>query len=216
MIGRAIRASIRELQNNSASTLSDEEVINRAIHACISEAGRHPVEGSGQSKEDAEYQKTLEKSIQNSLASYLREHPGARDGADTDDEEMKLAIRASKEAAARPVVDSDEDKDFKLALQRSKEEHEKSSTEEEIVLQYIKKQSLVEEALRLKKQEHQAEQSQMLHGRGKELGKETGGESAADDKALNMAIEESLKATSGGPNIQSGAASDTGQRSKQV
>lgn len=205
MIERAIRASVRELQNDPGSTMSDREALNRAIQASISESQRHPVEGPA-SDEDPGYKVLLEKSIQDSLANYqLRNRTRTvGDGANTDDEELQLAIQASKEAPSSTVVDSDDDENVQLAIRKSKEEHKQSNAEEEIVLEYMKKQSLLEEALRLRRLEHQNNQSQKLEDEGKQ------GESAADEEALKLAIEESLKSAGGGEASGSGVTAGSG------
>jgi hypothetical protein len=209
IIERAIRASVRELQNDSGSTMSDQEALNRAIQASISEAQLHPVEGPP-SDEDPGYKVLLEKSIQDSLANYqLRNRTRiVGDGVDTDDEEIQLAIQASKEAPSSTVVDSDDDENVQLAIRKSEEEHQKSNAEEEIVLEYMKRQSLAEEALRLRRLKHQKDQSQKLKDKGKQG--ETVTESAADEEALKLAIEESLKTAGGGEISGSGEAAGSG------
>jgi hypothetical protein len=192
MIERAIRASIRELQNDSGTTTSNHEAINRAIQASILAAGRYTAQGSSTTESDTNYQPMLAKSIRDSLASY-EDHRAAKD-IYTADEKSQRSLLASKETNVGRV-DSDEDEDLKLAIRRSKEEHEKSSTEEEIVMRYIKKQSLIEDELRSKRLEYQRKQSQKLQGGVQSDAEE---ESAADEEALQLAIKESLKTTGGG------------------
>lgn len=202
MIERAIRASIRELQNDSGPTTSNHEAINRAIQASILAAGRYTTQGSSTTESDTNYQPMLEKSIRDSLASYEdhRRPKSAAKDINTADEKSQRSLLASKETNVGPV-DSDEDEDLKLAIRRSKEEHEKSSTEEEIVMRYIKKQSLIEDELRSKRLEYQRSQSQKLQGGIQSDAEE---ESAADEEALQLAIKESLKTTGGGSTTGAG------------
>lgn len=211
MIERAIRASVKELQKVGGST-NDSEALNRAIQASIAEASRRRSNEDPAlmtlTGEDAEHQALLEKAIQESLSQYQLPSQFADPDADIDtddDEAVKLAIEKSKEAPTVTDVDSDEDEnikraiekskkispedsdeEIKLALQRSKTEHMKelsrTQTEEEIVLEYVKKQSLAEE-----------EHKRNMVAKPKEAG-----ESTADDEALNRAIEESLKVSGGG------------------
>jgi hypothetical protein len=197
MIERAIRASIRELQDGAGDAISDQDALNRAIQASISTTRRHPTEESGSADEDTVYQTILEKSIRDSLASYNLNR-------DTTVARQRINKLANKNLRLVPVsnnpkavaVYSDEDEDLELAIRRSKEDYERSGVEEEIVMQYMKRQSLVEEAIRLKRLDYQEDHSQKL--RGTDNQPEAGKESAADEEALQMAIEESLNVTPGG------------------
>lgn len=204
MIERAIRASIHELQRDSGPTMTDQEALDRAIQASISVAGQHPVEGTEPKDEDTKYQALLEKSIQDSLASYQlhRRARGLRDDVTKDDQEVVPPLEPRETTAE--TVNSDDDEDVQLAIRKSKEEHEKSSAEEEIVLQYVKKQSLAEEAFRLRKLNHQGDQNQGLQDKGKLPNTANMTESAADEEALKLAIEESLKAQGDGEPSGSG------------
>jgi hypothetical protein len=188
MIERAIRASVRELQKSTGSSLTDQEALARAIQASVAEAGRNrrpsqAVETSAPEpigmtdEEEAEHEALLEKAIQESLASYQLPPPRDVDDIDTDDDEnVKLAIQMSKHTPPEINPDSEDDEDIKLAIQKSKEEHAKAKTEEEIVLEYVKKQSLAEE-----------EHKKAVAGKKKE------GESDADEEALREAIRESMR-----------------------
>lgn len=167
MIERAIRASVRELQRSQGSQLTSQEALDRAIQASIAEANRgrsareeHP---SQISDEDAEHQALLEKAIQESLALHQSKSE-AVDGVPGDDEE-----------------------ELKLAIQKSKEELSRAKTEEEIVLEYVKKQSLAEE-------EHRKAREAAVKVKPE---KSECNDSAADEEALRLAIEASLKGASG-------------------
>lgn len=196
MIERAIRASVRELQKSSSSKLTDQEALHRAIQASVAEAGRgrssdHVTEHTEATADDAEHQALLEKAIKESLASHqLSSPPNIPDDVDTDeDENVKLALQRSKQQSNKDRSSSDnDDEDIKLALHNSKEEIARARTEEEIVLEYVKKQSLAEEE----------------HKRAVQREKEP--DSKADEEALKQAIEESL-ASAGGRGGSGGEAS---------
>jgi len=131
MIERAIRASVRELQRPEGSALSEQEALDRAIKASVAEAAseraRGPKDGT-LSPSDPEFTAILEKSLQASLHDSL--HTTGTEkfpqiDPDTDDDEINRALEASKV---------------------THEEHlSRTKTEEEIVMEYVKRQSLVEE-----------------------------------------------------------------------
>jgi hypothetical protein len=166
MIERAIRASVRELQRPEGSALSEQEALDRAIKTSVAEAASERALSSNDgtlSPSDPEFTAILEKSLQQSLHDSLQrtspEKPAQID-PDTEDEEVKRAIEASK---------------------ISHEEHlSRAKTEEEIVMEYVKRQSLVEEE---HKKSLQKKQSNTQDG-------------AEDDNDLKRALEESLKSTS--------------------
>lgn len=233
MIERAIRASVRELQSAGGSTLTDEEALNKAIKASISEAAnrRHSEEletgaetghaGISMTDEDAEHQAALEKAIQASLAQYQLSPPATRDDEMLDvpsdeDENLKLAIEQSK-TGSLPVDKVDEE--LEKVLQESKKEHEQDKgkpleggaggkTEEEVVLEYVKKQSLMEEEHR---QASLKEKEKPVLGEtdgNKGVGGSTSGGVPvvdADEEALRKAIEESMKGVHGAEGGASGS-----------
>ncbi|KAL2063252.1 hypothetical protein VTL71DRAFT_5057 [Oculimacula yallundae] len=202
IIERAIRASIRELQSaDGGPTLTDQQALERAIKASIASSGRHASDSDsisdGQSHqaitmtdEEAEHQEALEKAIQASLAQYkLSEEAAATADVDTDeDEDVKLAIQMSK---SELPAENEEDKMMKLALQQSHQESTKAKTEEETVLEYVKKQSLLEEQHRLAKEGKQKEVQPVVVPDEEPMSK-------ADEEALRKAIEESMKGSGGG------------------
>jgi hypothetical protein len=143
--------------------------------------------------EEAERQALLEKAIQDSLASYQISPPVPAhvDDVDTDDDEnVKLAIQMSKGSQSQLGIDSDNEEEVKLAIQKSKDEARSTKTEEEIVLEYVKKQSLLE-----------AEHKKAVLGKQKEVE----AASEADEEALRQAIEESLRVTGGSAGEGSGS-----------
>ncbi|TVY28311.1 Sterol 3-beta-glucosyltransferase [Lachnellula hyalina] len=190
LIERAIRASIKELQSTE-TTLSDEEALRRAIQASVVESGhKSGFDGAGSSvdftEEDAEHQTLLEKAIQESLKSYSLPASQPLQDIDTDDdEEVKLALKMSQEQTGPKPTDIDDA--LNVAIQKSKEEHLKEKTEEDIVLAYVKKQSMKE-----------AEHKSNIAGKQKEVPVvEEASQSKADEEALRQAIEMSLKHAGG-------------------
>ena len=165
LIERAIRASVRELRLASREG-SDEDAIQRAIGASVAEAIKVRTEGAGggtsnDPQTDGNGSGQLAAALHRSLQehAYHDEKQVHHDdvewddsGIDTDDDEnMKLALKNSKHVAITEASLAD-DGDFQRALEQSRQAHERSQqeelqarTEEEIVLQYVKKQSLAEE-----------------------------------------------------------------------
>jgi len=152
--------------------------------------------------------------IQESLSGYhiTPVTPQSADIDTDDDEDIKLAIAKSKEQhsindSVHVDIDSEDNEDIKRAIEVSKKEHnnatatqgddddlvhavEKSKserTEEEIVLEYVKKQSLLEE-------EHRKAVLEKGKGRSGEGPSKYEEESEADAEALKKAIEESIRA----------------------
>ena len=165
MIERAIRASVMELRLASKDG-DNNEAVQRAIQASVAEASLARSEGlsqprpivmDGASDHEKELAAALQRSVREQQLSEER-HPLADvrlddSGVDTDDDEnIKVAIERSKSSPTRQVGDSLDKDDYQIAVDLSKKAHEehehglrKSKTEEEIVLEYVKKQSLAEE-----------------------------------------------------------------------
>ena len=168
MIEKAIRASVMELQLASTEG-NNNEAIQRAIQASGAEAAQTRSEIHSKPRPTTldgagDREKGLAAALQRSLLENQRSeqrHPVADidfddSGVDTDDDEnIKAAIDRSKSSPTRQPRDGKNDDDFQTAIELSRkanEEHEqglsKSKTEEEIVLEYVKKQSLAEEQLK--------------------------------------------------------------------
>ena len=145
LIEKAIRASVQELHNASKEG-DDKAAVHRAIQASVAEAARH----RGQSSKDAEAENGSEdavhhdKDLEAALHQSMQEHRTSisrtttldfdDSGIDTDDDEnIKLAIEKSKSAENVPV---DDEEDVKLAIEQSKSIHapEPADNEEEIKL----------------------------------------------------------------------------------
>ena len=151
-IERAIRASVLELQRASKEG-DDEEALRKAVQASVAEANRSSDDNhraaSGHSEQ---LEAALHQSIQRPLLSRTRTEIADLDfddsGVDTDDDEnIKAAIESSKTLPPSEHLDTD----FERALTESKKMHEESTqslgrakTEEEIVMDYVKRQSLAE------------------------------------------------------------------------
>ncbi|CAD6591036.1 MAG: hypothetical protein ASARMPRED_005155 [Alectoria sarmentosa] len=168
MIERAIRASVTELHLASKEG-DNNEAIQRAIKASVAEAASarngdrskpRPIALDGASDHEKELSAALQRSVQGNERSEER-YPLVNvdfddSGVDTDDDEnFKAAIERSKsEPTGQPRAGKDED-DLQTAIELSRKAHEehgqglsKSMTEEEVVLEYVKKQSLAEEQLK--------------------------------------------------------------------
>ena len=170
IIERAIRASIRELQSAQDSTLTDQAALDRAIQASIAEAGRgrqDAAQGVGSiaiSDEESQHQALLKQAIQQSLQEYqirFRTNDTHESTFNNADEDLMLALEVSR---------SSYDEQNQKVLQ--------ARTEEEIVLEYVKKQSVAEN-----------EYKRTIH-KDKEIASSGNN---ADEEALKQAIEESLK-----------------------
>lgn len=161
MIEKAIRASVRELHLASKEG-DDRDAIQRAIQASVAEAVR--ARGKDVSKPNADgldgiidHDKELEAALHRSLTE-TRSNVVTIDfddsGIDTDDDEnIKLAMERSRSEGTGGLQAADiDDEDLQEAIKISQDDHEehkqslsKSKTEEDIVLEYVKKQSLAEE-----------------------------------------------------------------------
>lgn len=156
MIERAIRASVRELQNSSGTVLTEQQALDRAIQASVSEAAHQtPASDNNPATRDSEYSSTLEKSLKDSLRG--SQQPIQMLDEDGDDEDLRKALAASRAGHDEKSI---------------------ARSEEEIVLEYVKKQSLLEA-------EHKRTVST-----GK-LGAQSTDENVDED--LKRALEESLK-----------------------
>lgn len=168
MIERAIRASVMELHLASKEG-DNSEAIQRAIQASVAEAARARRENRPKPQHKGldgigDHEKELAAALQSSVQENRRseeQHPLADvdfddSGVDTDDDEnIKAAIERSKSTSTGRSRGAKDEDDFQTAIELSRKAHEeheqgvsKSNTEEEIVLEYIKKQSLAEEQLK--------------------------------------------------------------------
>ena len=153
MIERAIRASVAELRLASSEGANDD-AIRRAIQASLAVAGRGQGDlvQNGVDRIDGEEQ---HKHMESVLVSSLQEPESDNSGIDTDDDiNIKRAIEESKNSAiAPPGYDDDVDVREAIRLSQEHEQNRREATamavqEEDIVVEYIKKQSLLEEEYR--------------------------------------------------------------------
>lgn len=196
MIERAIRASVVELQLASKEG-RETDAVQRAIKASVAEAARARSSNTPRHMADdvdktISHDKGLEEALQHSMQSrhHEQQHHSLANvdyddsGVETDDDEnIKAAIHQSKSFSAAPPATS-ENSDLKQAIELSNKAHEdrdekasKARTEEEIVLEYVKKQSLAEDLH--KKNIAQASSSNPSHD--------------PNDAELQQAMKESLR-----------------------
>lgn len=168
MIERAIRASVKELHLASRED-DNSEAIQKAIQASVAEAHRARCEGRSKIRSTTwdgagDHKGDLAAALQRSMQEFQQpEDPPPFTGVDfddsgvdtDDDDNIRAAIERSKWTPAGYPVDEKDENDFRKAVELSRKAHEdleeglsKSKTEEEIVLEYIKRQSLVEEQLK--------------------------------------------------------------------
>ena len=151
MIERAIRASVLELQQASKEG-NEDATLQRAIQASIAQSSREKGQVPHQSQQ---LEAALIESIQQ--RSDLEREPTATQNLDSDDsgietdedENIRIAIQSSKQLA----IAEHRDQNLEQALAESKKDYEEDEraakqikTEEEIVLDYVKRQSLAEDA----------------------------------------------------------------------
>lgn len=171
-IEKAMRESIKAMQAQGTA-------VPGTANAYLSEKDPSIFEDDEYKITDEEYQQLVEQAVKQSLASdQASSHtPGAHNAALTSNKDSALYA-----APNLPPRASAEDDELQRAIAASKEHMEKEKSEkmeEDIVLEYVKKQSLAEEAFR----------SQLNQGNA----------SGADehDEDLRKAMEESLKFSGG-------------------
>ncbi|CUS08509.1 unnamed protein product [Tuber aestivum] len=154
MVEKAIRASIAELQEGGVSVHetvgdnseeSEEEAYHRVVTASATEAGRN-------NGADVPNDPILEEALRNSL---LEGGPGHNTQLDTQDEELERALRESirdENMAVREYPDTQDgagDPELQRAIEESKrlevERELRRKTEEEVIMEYVKKASLEEQ-----------------------------------------------------------------------
>ncbi|KAL2755788.1 glycosyltransferase family 1 protein [Sodiomyces alcalophilus JCM 7366] len=216
---RAIRAAVAQTsRGNPEEDARVEEAIRASINL-LGGAGRGlPEQGPSSKADDSkdlvmadeEYQKLIEKAIQESLALQTSggpSNPGSGEGAFEDAEKL-IRIPQEPTTSPPPTYDSSndetskraaeasapqqtgapgsEDEDFLRAIEESKTAYQgqlsreaAAQTEEDVVMEYIKKQSLAEEEFRKRVAQGKMEAA------------------AEEDEDLKRAIEESLKMSGG-------------------
>ena len=154
-IEKAIRASVLELQHTSENG-DDEEELRRAVQASVAEANRARGDRSDAPRGHSEQ---LEAALHHSVQQQFdRKRTEIADvdfddsGVDTDDDEN---IKAAIESSRRLQPSEHQNEELERALADSKKLHEeqaqglnKAKTEEDIVIEYVKRQSLAEAAFK--------------------------------------------------------------------
>ena len=149
-IERAIQASVAELRRTTHEG-SDDDALNRAINASIVEANKARSKGKD-FVGGSEFDDQLALAMQRSLGLQQGSTTGGLDDPDVDtddDENMRQALERSKsEFHGSGSHDEDFGRTVTKSLEESnarKREQDQSSEEERVVLEYVKKQSLLEE-----------------------------------------------------------------------
>lgn len=184
MVERAIRASIAELQEGGVSVHgavgdnseeSEDEAYHRVITASATEAGRN--NGANVPSDPI-----LEEALRNSL---LEGGSGHNTQLDTQDEELERALRESirdEKMAIREYPDTQDgagDPELQRAIEESRrlevERELRRKTEEEVIMEYVKKASLEEQEYeRMNKRRSWVDERGLLHA-DPALGKGAGG-----------------------------------------
>ncbi|KAH9892140.1 glycosyltransferase family 1 protein [Xylariomycetidae sp. FL2044] len=133
-------------------------------------------------EDDEEYKRAIEAS--QTMQKQGNERPPGRD--EDEDEELRRAIAASEADHGKPP--GSEDELLRQAIEESEREHKEQiarastmKSEEEVVLEYVKKQSLAEAAY------------QKARGKQREGGAPDDAGTADDDEELKRALEESMQ-----------------------
>lgn len=154
---------------------------------------------------DEQYQALIEEAVRQSLQGHAagsgHHHGSGADDVGGDDEQLRMAIKQSMEhgQAGQHGAGGEMDEDLRRAVHESEAAHQEQQrrdaaamTEEEVVLEYIKKQSLAETEYMRKGKEAAA------------AAPRAAGQDEEHDEDLKRALEESLKMSSGRPGGSSG------------
>ncbi|KAH6687807.1 hypothetical protein F5X68DRAFT_268554 [Plectosphaerella plurivora] len=204
-IEEAIRASVNQVRSTGQGLpgakgamdsdddlqITDEEyqeLIERAIQQSMSVRAANDEEGLPEDDED--FQRVLRESENPILQNYDSDH----------DEDLKRVLEESKQPAG---PGGDDEAELRRAIEESmtahkdeEQRHQAARTEEDIVMEYVKKQSLAEDEYR----------RQVARGKAKE----GDGPGEEDDEDLKRAMEESLRMTEK-PGESSGASKPRGE-----
>ncbi|KAI0169901.1 glycosyltransferase family 1 protein [Hypoxylon sp. FL1284] len=170
LIEQAVQLSMSDQQQSGirrreTSESEDDEDFKLALE-------RSQTEHSTHEQDEEEYKKAIEASQTEGQNKHSQ-----------DDEELRKAIEASQ---AEQTGGKDDDEELRRVLEESERAHSEElarasslKTEEDIVLEYVKKQSLAEEEFR------------------KSKGKDKSAESHGEDDELRRALDESMQTWSG-------------------
>jgi len=156
-IERAIRASVQELQH-AAEEADGEGALRSAIQASMAEANRahsghnNAPHGHPEQLEAALHQNIQQRPSLGKTQTKIAELDFDDSGVDTDDDEN---IKAALESSRKLPSSEYQDQELERALAESKMLHDehaeslnKAKTEEDIVMEYVKRQSLAEDAFK--------------------------------------------------------------------
>jgi hypothetical protein len=218
---RAIRASVAQ---TSRGDPEEDARVEQSIRASVKEMKRIaeqragwkepipdlPASVSGGALDnitDEEYQALIEEAVRQSLAAQNESLQRGEVSEAEHAEDLRRVIEESKVRdsntggdtnAPRAEEGEDEEEQMRRAMEESEKEHREQMgrglTEEQIVMEYVMKQSLAEEEFRRSK------------AKGKAVSREEVGDEE-DDEDLRKAMEESLKMSHGG---EGGPASSSG------
>jgi hypothetical protein len=174
LIEQAVQLSIAEDRRLLEDQRGDEEELQRALTRSQTDHTPHTRDND------------LKMALKASEAEHTARVQHGHDGQD-DEEQLKEAIEASQaDERQRGSTDLDNEEELRRAIEESEKAHQEEvarvnaqKTEEEIVMEFVKQQSLAEEQFRSK-------------GKGKEA---VHNDDDDEDEDLRRAIEESMKAT---------------------
>ncbi|KAI4869725.1 glycosyltransferase family 1 protein [Hypoxylon rubiginosum] len=177
--------------------ITDEEyqaLVEQAVQLSIAEHQQGGIvrRDTSESEEDEQFKRALERS-QTERSAEEEEYKKALEASEAerqkegnpDEEELRKALEVSQVEQTGAAGGNDDDEELRRVLEESERAHKEEmarasslKTEEDIVLEYVKKQSLAEEEFR------------------KAQGKQTGGGDDVGDEELRRALEESMQSWS--------------------
>jgi hypothetical protein len=192
-IERAIRVSMSELARNSGAARpqdDDDEALRKAMAASMQQGSQS---GSQENERDEE----LERALANSLREQRRQYDNDDDDNDEDyqralQESQRSASNAGEGSSSAPSYDQGHlggvtKEQYEQSTAGKGEKSQQEKDEERIVMEYVKKQSMLE-------QQHQSgKKGEGSAGAGAGAGGKASHDDDDDDEELRRAMEESLK-----------------------
>ena len=153
---RAMQASLDEASRNGRSE-QEQKLLEETIRQSLLDTSRRRQHGSDSewdsdddTEDDEEFQRIVAESKE--LAHLHEQHPEEYQAASGAQESGIMGAIADATGANGPMHPADDDEELKKALKLSEKAHqesmeklEKQKTEEDIVMEYVRKQSLLEE-----------------------------------------------------------------------
>lgn len=169
------------------------------------EAGEGP--GARRDITDEQFEELVAEAVRQSMASQ------AQGGAEEDEDEyLARALEESKRASPGAGEGSggggdggdDDDEELRRALEESQRAHQEyvarqstARSEEDIIMEYVKKQSMAEEEFRQRLFEAKGK-GKRSEGEGGGVGDDKDGDDDDDDEELKRALEESMRVSGNG------------------